>query len=127
MTRPGGLGWAVGFIGAVTMLTGAVQMACPAFVLNVVGGETGPASTHFFAIVGMFMALFGGLALHGVFSGSAPALFWSGLQKLGAVAAVALGIRHGVFLPVATPVAVFDLVSGLLILLYWWKVGVASR
>jgi hypothetical protein len=127
MTRPGWLGWVVGFIGLVTLLSGAVQMACPAFVLGIVGGETGPSSTHFFAIVGMFMALFGGLALHGVFSGSAPALLWSGLQKLGAVAAVALGIRHGVFLPVATPVAVFDLVSAFLVLLYWWRVRAASR
>jgi hypothetical protein len=127
MSRPAWLGWVVGLIGVVTMVTGAVQMAFPAFVLKIVGGETGPASTHFFAIVGMFMAFFGGLALHGVVAGSAPALLWSGLQKLGAAAAVALGIHHGVFSPVAMPVAIFDLVSALLILLYCWKVGAANR
>ncbi|HLU90046.1 MAG TPA: hypothetical protein VKZ51_09460, partial [Cyclobacteriaceae bacterium] len=35
----------------------------PAFVLDVIGAEVTPLSSHLFAIVGMFMALFGGLML----------------------------------------------------------------
>jgi len=126
MSRLGWLGKLVGLIGGITALSGAVQMFWPALVLTFVGAETSAASQHFFGIVGMFMVLFGGLALHGVRAGSGPALLWSGLQKFGAVAAVVLGIRHGVFSLVALPVAGFDLVSGILIILYWWKVS-ASR
>ena len=123
MRRPGRLGWLVALIAIATILSGAVQVVCPALVLGIVGSEAGAAARHFFGIVGMFMVLFGGLALHGVFARSAPALVWSGLQKVGAVAAVALGIRHGVFSLTALPVAGFDLVSAVVILLYWKRVA----
>lgn len=123
MRRPGWLGWLVALIAIATVLSGAVQVICPAFVLGIIGSEAGAAARHFFGIVGMFMVLFGGLALHGVFVRSAPALLWSGLQKVGAVAAVALGIRHGVFSLIALPVAGFDLISAALILLYWKRVA----
>jgi hypothetical protein len=119
-------GWLVRLVAAVgiiTILSGAAQMLRPALVLDLVGAESGAASRHFFGIVGMFMALFGGLTLHGVRARSAPALFWAGLQKFGAVAAVALGILHGVFSPTAWPVAGFDFASGILIFLYWRKVA----
>jgi len=123
MRRRGWLGWLVALIAIATVLSGAVQVVWPALVLGIVGSEAGAAARHFFGIVGMFMVLFGGLALHGVFARSAPALLWSGLQKVGAVAAVALGIRHGVFSLTALPVAGFDLVSAVLILLYWKRVA----
>jgi hypothetical protein len=123
MTRRGGLGWLVVLIAIATILSGAVQLVWPALVLGIVGGETGAAARHFFGIIGMFMVLFGGLALHGVFARSAPALLWCGLQKVGAVAAVALGIRHGVFSLMALPVAGFDLASAAVILLYWKRVA----
>ena len=48
-------------IGALTALTGAVQLVAPALILRAVGGETTAGASHFFAIVGMFMILFGGL------------------------------------------------------------------
>ena len=127
MTRLGWLGWVVCLIAGITILSGAVQMIWPAFVLDVVGAQTGVATEHFFGIVGMFMVLFGGLALHGAVAGSPPALLWAGLQKVGAVAAVVLGIRHSVFSLGALPVAGFDLVSGLLILAYWRKFAAGSR
>ncbi len=123
MNRLGWLGGLVALIGIITLLSGAVQMIWPTFILNIVGGETSAASEHFFGIVGMFMVLFGGLTLHGVCVRSAPALLWASLQKFGAVAAVILGIRHNVFSLVALPVAGFDLVSGVFVILYWWKVS----
>jgi hypothetical protein len=119
----GRLGWLVALIAIATILSGAVQVMWPALVLGIVGGETGVAAKHFFGIVGMFMVLFGGLALHGVFARSRPALFWCGLQKVGAVAAVALGIRHGVFSRAALPVAGFDLASAVVLLLYWKRLA----
>ena len=123
MNHPGWLGWLVALIGIITVLTGAAQMIWPALVLDIVGADTGVASRHFFGIVGMFMVLFGGLTLHGVRLRSTPALLWAGLQKFGAVAAVLLGIRHSVFSLVALPVAGFDLVSGVVVILYWRKVS----
>jgi hypothetical protein len=123
MTRIGWLGKLVALIAIATVLSGVVQMIWPAFVLHLVGGETGAASKHFFGIVGMFMVLFGGLALHGVGVASTPALLWSGLQKFGAAGAVALGVLHSVFSPLALTVASFDLVSGVLIILYLRRVS----
>jgi hypothetical protein len=55
---------------------------------------------------------------------SAPALLWSGLQKLGAVGAVGLGVYHGLFSNLALAVAAFDLLSAVVMLLYWRKVAV---
>jgi hypothetical protein len=123
----GWLGRLVVLIGIATVLAGAVQMIRPAFVLGIVGADASAASRYFFGIVGMFMVLFGGLALHGVRVKSAPALLWAGLQKFGASAAVALGVVHGIFAPIALGVAGFDLVSGVVIMLYWRYVAAASN
>lgn len=113
------LGKAVGAIAVLTVISGLLQMVRPAWVLAIVGAQTGPAPEHFFGIVGMFMALFGGLALHGLCLGSAPPMLWAGLQKVGAVAAVGLGVLHNIFSSMALLVAGFDLLSAVLILWYW--------
>jgi len=111
-------------IAAVTVLSGLGQVFMPGFVLRLIGAEVTPASSHFFGIVGMFMALFGGLLLHALFArkpGPIP-VFWCGLQKLGATAAVSLGVARGVFSALALGVAAFDLLSGVLILAYWFSI-----
>jgi hypothetical protein len=107
-------------ISIATLASGITQMIMPEFVLSVIGAEATDASSHFFAIVGMFMALFGGLMLHAIYSAvpQRPAILWCSFQKLGAFAAVGLGIINGVFGPLAAGVAIFDLVSGLLFLYY---------
>ena len=107
-------------IGAVTVLSGLGQAVRPDLVLGVVGGEATPASMHFFGIVGMFMVLFGGLLLHALLSPDPQpaAVLWAGLQKFGAAGAVGLGVLNGIFSPLALAVAGFDLLSGVLILLY---------
>lgn len=111
-------------IGAVTILTGLVQAARPGFILALIGGETSAGNLHSFAIVGMFMVLFGGLLSHALLSPAHPPipLLWAGLQKLGAPGAVALGVGKGLFGPLALVVAAFDLLSGLLVLTYWSSV-----
>jgi hypothetical protein len=108
-------------IAAITVLSGLGQLLVPGFVLRIVGGTPSPAANHFFGIVGMFMVLFGGMLLQALLSaGHHPiVVFWSGLQKFGASAAVALGVLRAVFGPLALLVAGFDLLSGLLILAYW--------
>lgn len=112
--------WALVFIAAITVLSGLVQMLKPDFILTIISGEQMPGNLHSFAIVGMFMVLFGGLLLHALFSCDHHpiAIFWSGLQKIGAFAAVSLGVYKGVFSWLALGVAIFDLASGLLILYY---------
>jgi hypothetical protein len=108
-------------IAVLTAVSGAVQMLKPDFVLRLVGGPDNPGARHFFGIVGMFMVLFGGLAFQAL---RAPAemqalpLRWAALQKLGASGAVGLGVYKGLFGILALGVAGFDLLSGLLIVLY---------
>jgi len=108
-------------ISFITIISGVTQMLMPKFVLTTIQGEITPTSAHFFAIVGMFMMLFGGLMIHAVYSAlpQRPAIFWCAMQKLGAFAAVGLGVLNGIFGAIALSVAVFDLVSGLIFLYYF--------
>lgn len=102
-------------------MTGAVQLVAPAVVLHAVGGETTAGATHFFGIVGMFMILFGGLLWQGArpVPASSLALGWAALQKLGASAAVAVGVTRHVFSPLALVVASVDFASFIVIAWYW--------
>ncbi|MGB5352183.1 MAG: hypothetical protein WBN32_01070 [Woeseia sp.] len=111
-------------IGAITVVSGFVQLVAPNIVLGVVGGESTPTSRHFFAIVGMFMVLFGGMLCHALLSAGAEhvAVLWAGLQKFGAAGAVSVGAVIGIFSWMAMSVAAFDLFSGILIVWYWLSV-----
>jgi len=122
------LDWVVAAIAVITVVSGLTQMLAPRFVLNVVGGEITSASEHFFGIVGMFMLLFGGALLHEVFSPSLQPIvaLWAGLQKIGAVAGVGLGVSRGIFSPLALLVAGFDFVSALIIFWYWLRIRKAA-
>lgn len=108
-------------IAAITVVSGLVQMVRPQWILAIVGGETTPTANHFFGIVGMFMVLFGGLLWQAL---TAPRpqpipVFWCGLQKLGATAAVGLAVSRDLLSSLALGVAGFDLLSAILILVYW--------
>jgi hypothetical protein len=111
------------FIAVVTILTGLVQVVAAPFVLKFIGAQSDKTSAHFFAIIGMFMALFGGLlwqSLRQPQIGPVP-VFWCGLQKLGAAVAVGMGVLNGIFATLALGVAIFDLLSSILIYMYWRK------
>ena len=114
------LSLAVVVISLVTLLSGLAQVFMPAVVLDLIGAEITPLSSHLFGIVGMFMALFGGLMLHVVYSARAgqEAIWWCAFQKLGAFVAVSWGVLHGLFSVLALGVALFDLFSGILFLYY---------
>jgi hypothetical protein len=111
-------------ISAMTALTGAIQIVTPALILRLLSAEVTPTSKHFFAIVGMFMVLFGGATLNALLSlvHHPIVIFWSALQKLGASIAVGLGVQRNVFASIALIVAVIDLLSGLLLLWYWKRI-----
>lgn len=108
-------------IAVATVASGAVQMVNPSFVLSIVGGESSATSNHFFAIIGMFMFLFGGMMIHALYNAheNKAAVLWSALQKLGASLAVFLGIYHQLFSPIAGLVAGFDFISFILFLIYY--------
>jgi hypothetical protein len=107
-------------ISVITIVSGMVQVVMPATVLNVIGADITDSTKHLFGIVGIFMALFGGMMVHTVYSAhtSRTVIFWSALQKLGAFVAVSLGVYNGLFSWMALSVAIFDLFSGLLFLYY---------
>ena len=113
------------FISIATILSGLLQLFFPKFVLNIIGADVSDASNYFFAIVGMFMFLFGSLMLHAVYSTTPqrPAILWCSFQKLGAFVAVGFGILSGIFSPIASTVAFFDLFSGLLFLYYLKRIS----
>lgn len=114
------IGLLVIIISVVTIVSGLTQVVAPAFVLGFIGADITPTSAHFFAIVGMFMALFGGMLLHAVYSAypNHVAILWAAFQKLGAFLAVGIGVIHDIFAPIAVGVAFFDLFSGILFLYY---------
>jgi hypothetical protein len=107
-------------ISVLTLLSGLVQMIKPDFILAFIGGDTSQANRHSFGIIGMFMALFGGLVIHTIYEAktSKTILFWAALQKIGAAIAVGLAIQKGLFNYLAGLVAAFDLVSGILFLIF---------
>jgi hypothetical protein len=117
--------WLVVAIAAITLVSGLVQVFLPGFILRILGTECSPASLHFFGLVGMFMALFGGALLNAMLnpSGNKVLIFWCGLQKIGAVFVVIIGVAHGVFSWLALPLPVFDLASAVVIFGYLLALG----
>lgn len=111
-------------IAAVTVLSGLVQVVWPNFVLDIIGGEVNSTTRHFFGIVGMFMIFFGGLLYHALISNKQQkvAVLWCGVQKFGAAGAVTLGVTRDLFSWLALGVAGFDLLSGILIFMYWYSI-----
>jgi hypothetical protein len=107
-------------ISVVTVLSGLSQLVRPDLVLRVVGADASLTARHFFAIIGMFMVLFGAMLLQALLTAGdhSVAVLWAAVQKLGAAAAVGLGVATGVFSALALGVALFDLVSGVLIFAY---------
>ncbi|MFL9912256.1 hypothetical protein [Paraburkholderia sp. RL17-337-BIB-A] len=106
-------------IAAITVLTGAAQVIAPGSLLALIA-DTPPdrLAAQLFATVGMFMVLFGGILLNAQRRTEALSvvLLWGAFQKLLASAFVAWGVTHGVFIPAALLVAMFDGASGLLYL-----------
>jgi hypothetical protein len=108
-------------ISIITILSGIVQLVDPAFVLKNVGIEASPVTSQLFATIAMFMILFGGMVIHGVYSAykNNVIILWAAFQKFGASIAVGIGILHGIFNLVSGGVALFDLCSGVLFLYYY--------
>lgn len=111
-------------IAAATVLSGLLQVLSPKSVLEIIGGEVTGSTRHFFGIIGMFMVFFGGLLYQALISKKQQkvAVFWCGVQKFGAAGAVTLGATRDIFSWLAMGVAGFDLLSGVLIFMYWFSI-----
>ena len=106
--------------GALTAVSGAVLIVLPGPILDLLDADNTAASRHFFAIIGMFMLLFGGMtwATLRAKESSKFVIFWAGLQKLGASAAVMAGVANDLFSPLALAIAALDLVSSVIYFAY---------
>ena len=111
-------------IAVITVVSGLTQIVAPGFVLDRLSVDNTEATRQLFATVGMFMVLFGGLLIQALLDRAEHPIvvFWAALQKLGASAAVGIGVARGVFSGVALLVAGFDLLSGALGLAFWRRI-----
>lgn len=112
--------WLLVLISVATLISGTVQVFAPGFILGMISGEITPTTKQCFGIVGMFMALFGGMLLQVLLSRQVvmPVFLWAALQKIGASVAVTVGVSRHLFSPLALGIAGFDLLSGILIFVY---------
>lgn len=107
-------------IAVITALTGLAEILLPATMLSLLGAQPTALATQLFATVGLFMIIVGGLLTQSLLrhTPNQDVVFWSGLQKTGAVVAVSVGVLNSVFGPIALLVAAFDLATAVLLFVY---------
>ena len=113
----------VAAIAALTILSGLGQLVAPGVVLDLLGAESTATTRHFFAIVGMFMAVVGGVLLQALLTEPTPSyvVLWGAVQKLGAFIAVTVGVWRDLFGSIALVVALFDLFTAVLAAVLWHR------
>jgi hypothetical protein len=115
------LRWSLCVIAAGTFASGLFLMVAQRFVLDILSAPTATSDRLFFGIIGMFMAVVGGMLTQSLLSPAPSALVvgWSALQKLGASVAMSLAVSLEVFSYYGIALAVFDFCSALLAFAYW--------
>lgn len=118
------LRWTLFTIAAGTFLSGLLLIVAQAVVLNALTAPTDTSDRLFFGIIGMFMAVVGGVLTQTLLGPSPSVLVvgWSALQKLGASAAMSIAVALDVFSYWGITLAVFDFCSALLGIGYWWRI-----
>jgi hypothetical protein len=109
----------------LTVLSGAAQALAPPQTLDRLRAEDDRTTRHLFRTICTFMVVVGGTLLDVLLRrlDDRSAVLWAVAQKAGASGTVGLGVRRGVFSPLALVVAGFDALSGLLALDYWRRLG----
>lgn len=108
-------------VAVLTTASGALLIGAPGAVIErLTPGRDDPLDRHLLGTVGMFMAVSGAMLGRAARPGRPdPVLLaWSAAEKLGASAAVAVGVRRRAFPPAALAVAGFDLASAVACMLY---------
>jgi hypothetical protein len=114
------LRWTLFAIAAGTFLSGVLLVVAQRFVLDILSAPTTTSDRLFFGIIGMFMAIVGGMLTQTLLAArpSAVVTGWSALQKLCASAAMSLAVALSVFSYYGIVLAAFDFCSALLALAY---------
>jgi hypothetical protein len=102
-------------IAGITVATGALTAVRPGLVLGELSPRPTPMDRQLFGTIGMFMVVSGG-TLHSALAAPHPergVLIWCAVQKLGASAAMGIGVHRGLYARRALAVAGFDFASGL--------------
>lgn len=108
-------------IAAITVASGAAQLAFGERILSIIASSSTPAEVHLFGTVGMFMFITGAMFLQSLVTRSRePSIpLWISVQKLAAAVLVFWGWSSGFFLWITLGVAVFDAATGVLALVFW--------
>lgn len=112
-------------IAGITVATGALTAVRPGLVLGELSPGPTPMDRQLFGTIGMFMVVSGGTMRRAL---AAPhpergVLIWSAVQKLGASAAMGVGVCRGLYARRALAVAGFDFASGVGCLAYIAALG----
>ena len=118
------LRWTLFAIAFGTCLSGIFLMAAQRFVLDILSAPTATSDRLFFGIIGMFMAIVGGMLTQTLLQPppSAVVVGWSALQKLGASTAMSLAVALSVFSYYGIALAAFDFCSAVLAAAYLWRI-----
>jgi hypothetical protein len=116
--------WALVIVGVVTIASGLLQLLAPSLVLSLAVVEASSLSLHLVASLGMLVTMFGGMFLFAIADEHPQhvAVLWAGIQKLGTAVAIGLGVQHATYSAPVAAFALFDLVSGVMIIGYWYSV-----
>ena len=116
--------WTLFAIAAGTFLSGILLVVAQGFVLDLLSAPTTTSDRLFFGIIGMFMAIVGGMLSQTLLQPPPSAIIvgWSGLQKLGASAAMSLAVALSVFSYYGIALAAFDFCSAVLAFGYWRRI-----
>jgi len=116
------LRWTLWAIAVGTFFSGLLLIVLQKFVLDLLSAPTTTSDRLFFAIIGMFMAIVGGMLTQDLLRRpSRLVVGWSALQKLGASAAMSLAVALSVFSYYGIILASFDFCSALLAVGYWLR------
>ncbi len=118
------LRWTLLAIAFGTFVSGVLLAVAQRFVLDILSGPTATSDRLFFGIIGMFMAIVGGMLTQTLLQPrpSAVIVGWSALQKLGASVAMSLAVALSVFSDYGIALAAFDFSSALLAVGYLWRI-----
>jgi hypothetical protein len=118
------LRWTLLAIAFGTFLSGIFLIAAQRFVLDILSAPTATSDRLFFGIIGMFMAIVGGMLTQTLLQPppSAVIVGWSALQKLGASVAMSLAVALSVFSYYGIALAAFDFCSAVLAAGYLWRI-----
>lgn len=118
------LRWTLLAIAFGTFVSGIVLAVAQRFVLDILSAPTATSDRLFFGIIGLFMAIVGGMLTQTLLQRrpSAVIVGWSALQKLGSSVAMSLAVALSVFSDYGIALAAFDFCSALLAVGYLWRI-----